>query len=150
MIIEQLKQRLTAICDVPVQDGSYLEERWCPPSVAELLFHCGIEMNPTDIRHMPGPPLQCTTNAFNNASQHPGSMPFFGLGVYDALDSDAVYWWPHCWVVLPDGTLVDSANLSKTPHYLGVPWTTSLLYAVTQDHPLHPMLVRRPFMNRKS
>lgn len=144
---DQLKQRLRSIHDVPVQDGAYLEERWCPPAVAALLFHCGVEMRPRGIRQIPGPPLQCTMNAFNNASAHPGSAPFFGLGVYDDRQSGEVYWWPHCWVVCRDGLLLDSAALATQPHYIGVPWGVSLLKAVGEAHPVYPMLIRRPFMN---
>lgn len=148
--IEQLKQRLRTIHEAGFQNARYLQEYWCPPTVALLLFQEGQEMRPARIQHTPGyEPLQCFSNALLNWLKAPAtSLPYVGLAVYGNHQptQQNEIWWPHCWVMCDDGTLLDSAELSPTPHYVGVPLGSALFRAVEGgpiEHPIFTVLAKR-------
>lgn len=156
--IDHLKRRLYSIHQAGFQSLDYLERVWCPPRVAALLCHEGRELRPAKIIYTPGfPPLHCLSNALQNFMQDPEHrVPYIGLAVYgNHADTQLLHdtiWWPHCWVMCRDGSasetsgvLLDSAELSPTPHYVGVPFGPSLYRAVeeTKEHPIYELLGTR-------
>src|ERR1700682_4610492 len=152
--IDQLTHRLYSIHPAGFQSHTYLEQVWCPPRIAALLYHEGQELHPTGIEYAPGfPPLHCLSKALQNFMQHPEDrVPYFGLAVYGNHDPatqerplQKTIWWPHYWVMCGDGKLLDTAELSPTPHYVGLPFGPALYRAVeaTKEHPIYHLLETR-------
>lgn len=125
--LQQVKERLLSIETGDFEPDWYLS-KWLPPAVCEYFLNNVIEVFPSSVQWGVGKPGRCHLNAMEYAMENLGATPFFGLQYCAMWEGEAPTWEVHSWVVLPDGSIIDSGRyVPEVVRYVGIKWSAKLM-----------------------